>query len=179
MMFHACHLQSVFLLMKLYPFYLNFLQLSIFIFNFIFLIKKKFFIRFTQIGVKRIHLVRTRGGNVKHRALRLDHGNFSWASERNEFFLYIKLWTKNYIIYFFQLDCTRKTRIVDVVYNSSNNELVRTKTLVKNCIVLIDATPFRTWYEGHYAMMMGRKKGVKLVSFLFQKIFIFQNMRCQ
>ncbi|KAH9422925.1 40S ribosomal protein [Dermatophagoides pteronyssinus] len=94
----------------------------------------------TKIGVKRIHLVRTRGGNCKHRALRLDHGNFSWASEH----------------------CTRKTRIVDVVYNSSNNELVRTKTLVKNCIVLIDATPFRTWYEGHYAMMMGRKKGVKL-----------------
>ncbi|KAI7685412.1 hypothetical protein SSS_09128 [Sarcoptes scabiei] len=76
----------------------------------------------TKIGVKRIHLVRTRGGNVKHRALRLDHGNFSWSSEH----------------------CTRKTRIVDVVYNASNNELVRTKTLVKNCIVLIDATPFRT-----------------------------------
>ena len=34
-----------------------------------------------------------------------------------------------------------------VVYNASNNELVRTKTLVKNAIVQIDATPFRQWYE--------------------------------
>ena len=33
-----------------------------------------------------------------------------------------------------------------VVYNASNNELVRTKTLVKNSIVQIDATPFRQWY---------------------------------
>lgn len=33
--------------------------------------------------------------------------------------------------------CTRKTRILDVVYNASNNELVRTKTLVKNAIVLV------------------------------------------
>ncbi len=30
---------------------------------------------------------------------------------------------------------TAKTRILDVVYNASNNELVRTKTLVKNAIV--------------------------------------------
>ncbi|KAK1342080.1 hypothetical protein QTO34_016833 [Cnephaeus nilssonii] len=30
--------------------------------------------------------------------------------------------------------CTRKTRITDVVYNASNNELVRTKTPVKNCM---------------------------------------------
>lgn len=40
---------------------------------------------------------------------------------------------------------TRKTRIIDVVYNASNNELVRTKTLVKNCIVQVDSTPFRQW----------------------------------
>ena len=37
-----------------------------------------------------------------------------------------------------------------MVYNASNNELVRTKTLVKNCVVAIDATPFRTWFESHY-----------------------------
>lgn len=43
--------------------------------------------------------------------------------------------------------CTRKTRIIDVVYNASNNELVRTKTLVKNCIVLVDSLPYRQWYE--------------------------------
>lgn len=35
----------------------------------------------TKLGTTRIHDVRTRGGNVKHRALRLDTGNFSWGSE--------------------------------------------------------------------------------------------------
>lgn len=35
----------------------------------------------TRIGAKRVHTVRTRGGNHKHRALRLDSGNFAWASE--------------------------------------------------------------------------------------------------
>lgn len=45
----------------------------------------------------------------------------------------------------------RKTRILDVVYNASNNELVRTKTLVKNAIVEIDATPFREWFEKFYS----------------------------
>jgi small subunit ribosomal protein S8e len=35
----------------------------------------------TKLGAKRIHTVRTRGGNTKYRALRLDHGNFAWASE--------------------------------------------------------------------------------------------------
>lgn len=49
--------------------------------------------------------------------------------------------------------------MLDVVYNASNNELVRTKTLVKGCIVQIDATPFRTWYENHYRTKIGAKKG--------------------
>lgn len=92
-----------------------------------------------QIGVHRVHDVRTRGGNKKYRALRLDTGNFAWASEGT----------------------ARKTRIIDVVYNASNNELVRTKTLVKNAIVLIDATPFRQWYESHYILPLGRKRDVK------------------
>ncbi|KAF5277745.1 hypothetical protein FQR65_LT03725 [Abscondita terminalis] len=85
-------------------------------------------------------LHRTRGGNIKYRALRLDGGNFGWGSE----------------------GIARKTRIIDVVYNASNNELVRTKTLVKNAIVVIDATPFRQWYESHYVLPLGRKKGAKL-----------------
>ncbi len=59
----------------------------------------------------------------------------------------------------------RKTRIIDVVYNASNNELVRTKTLVKNAIVVIDATPFRQWFEGYYALPIGRKKSGKLVTY--------------
>lgn len=54
------------------------------------------------------------------------------------------------------------TGIIDVVYNAANNELVRTKTLVKNAIVVIDATPFRQWYEAHYALPLGHKKNAKL-----------------
>merc|ERR1712177_154970 len=90
----------------------------------------------TKLGPQRIHTVRVRGGNKKYRALRLDQGNFSWGSEA----------------------ITRKTRIIDVVYNAANNELVRTKTLVKNAIIVIDATPFRQWYEAHYALPLGQKK---------------------
>merc|ERR1712071_106265 len=94
----------------------------------------------TRIGPQRIHTVRTRGGNKKYRALRLDSGNFSWGSE----------------------GIARKTRIIDVVYNASNNELVRTKTLTKSTIVSIDASPFRQWYEAHYAQPLVRKKGLKM-----------------
>ncbi|KAK9870394.1 hypothetical protein WA026_007963 [Henosepilachna vigintioctopunctata] len=94
----------------------------------------------TRLGPNRVHYVRTRGGNLKYRALRLDTGNFAWGSE----------------------GCARKTRIIDVVYNASNNELVRTKTLVKNAIVVVDATPFRQYYESHYMLPLGRKKGAKL-----------------
>jgi len=84
----------------------------------------------------RVRRVRVRGGNFKFRALRLREGNFNWASEQ----------------------VTRKTRILDVVYNASNNELVRTKTLVKNCIVQIDSTPFAQWYGNHYGVNLNSKK---------------------
>ncbi|GAU46285.1 hypothetical protein TSUD_175020 [Trifolium subterraneum] len=87
-------------------------------------------------GNKTVRRIRVRGGNVKWRALRLDTGNFSWGSEA----------------------VTRKTRLLDVVYNSSNNELVRTQTLVKSAIVQIDAAPFKQWYLQHYGVEIGRKK---------------------
>lgn len=90
----------------------------------------------TRIGESRIHPVRGRGGNMKFRALRLDAGNFSWGTEV----------------------CTRKVRVLDVTYNASNNELVRTKTLVKGAIVVVDAHPFKSWYEGHYGVKIGNKK---------------------
>jgi small subunit ribosomal protein S8e len=90
----------------------------------------------TKLGAKRIHTVRVRGGNIKQRALRLDSGNFAWGSEA----------------------ITRKVRIIDVVYNASNNELVRTKTLVKGAVVQVDATPFRQWYENHYGEALGKRK---------------------
>ncbi|KAI8637716.1 40S ribosomal protein S8 [Parasitella parasitica] len=89
----------------------------------------------TKLGGKRIHLVRVRGGNFKRRALRLESGNFSWGSE----------------------GISRKTRALTVVYNASNNELVRTNTLVKGAVIQIDATPFRQWYESHYAINLGKK----------------------
>jgi small subunit ribosomal protein S8e len=88
----------------------------------------------SNVAVRR---VRVRGGNYKFRALRLDHGNFSWGTEA----------------------VTRKTRVLDVNYNASNNELVRTQTLVKNAIIQIDAAPFKQWYQQHYGIELGQKKG--------------------
>ncbi|KAG8914114.1 40S ribosomal protein, partial [Tulasnella sp. 408] len=43
------------------------------------------------------------------------------------------------------------------VYNASNNELVRTNTLVKSCVVQVDAHPFRQWYEAHYGTPVTKK----------------------
>jgi small subunit ribosomal protein S8e len=79
----------------------------------------------TKLGPKQVRSVRGRGANYKYRALKLDAGNFSWGSEQ----------------------ITKRTRLLDVVYNATNNELVRTKTLVKNAIVHVDATPFRQYYS--------------------------------
>ncbi|PWY95550.1 hypothetical protein BO94DRAFT_552442 [Aspergillus sclerotioniger CBS 115572] len=93
----------------------------------------------TRIGAKRIHLVRTRGGNQKFRALRLESGNFSWGSE----------------------GVSRKTRVIVVAYHPSNNELVRTNTLTKSAVVQIDAAPFRQWYEAHYGQPIGRRRQQK------------------
>ncbi|KAK0546836.1 ribosomal protein S8A [Tilletia horrida] len=90
----------------------------------------------TRIGAKRIHTVRVRGGNIKQRALRLESGNFAWGSEH----------------------ITAKTRILGVVFNASNNELVRTNTLVKGAVIQVDATPFRQAYEKHYGVPVTTKK---------------------
>ncbi|CAG7850994.1 40S ribosomal protein S8 {ECO:0000256/RuleBase:RU000669}, partial [Serendipita indica DSM 11827] len=54
---------------------------------------------------------------------------------------------------------TCKTRIISVNYNASNNELVRTNTLVKGAVIQVDATPFRQWYESHYGQPVSTKKG--------------------
>ncbi|XP_066341554.1 small ribosomal subunit protein eS8-like [Miscanthus floridulus] len=45
-----------------------------------------------------------------------------------------------------------------MVYNASNNELVRTQTLVKSAIVQVDAAPFKQWYLTHYGVDICRKK---------------------
>ena len=93
----------------------------------------------TRIGDLRIHEVRTRGGNIKHRALALNQGTFAWASE----------------------NCTRKTRIINVVYHPSDNEFVRTNTLTRGSIVQLDATPFKNWYEKQYGKPLGRSQYVR------------------
>mmetsp|Transcript_11326 Transcript_11326/g.34676 ORF Transcript_11326/g.34676 Transcript_11326/m.34676 type:complete len:207 (+) Transcript_11326:127-747(+) len=90
----------------------------------------------TKLGPKIVRTVRVRGGNLKHRALRLETGNFSWGSEA----------------------ISRKTRVLGVTYNASNNELVRTNTLVKGAIIFIDATPFRSWYNQHYGVELSKRK---------------------
>merc|ERR1712054_4110 len=90
----------------------------------------------TKLGSKRIRTVRGRGANMKYRALRLDSGNYAWGSE----------------------NCTRKTRILDVVYNATSNELVRTKRLTKGTIVQLDAQPWRQWYLRRYGVDLGKRK---------------------
>lgn len=89
----------------------------------------------TRLGHKRVRVVRCRGGNTKFRALRLDVGNFCWGSENT----------------------TRKVRVVDVVYNATNNEYVRTKTLFKGTIIQVDAAPFKQYYLKHYGVLLGKK----------------------
>lgn len=95
----------------------------------------------TKLGSRRITMVRVRGGNTKARALRLDGGSFAWGSEA----------------------VAQPTRILDVVYNATSNELVRTKTLVKNAIVAVDAAPFKVWYAKQYGINVDEsgKKGKK------------------
>lgn len=95
----------------------------------------------TKMGPCPIHTVQIWGVNKKNHALKLDVGNFFWGSDC----------------------CTCQTRIIDVVYNAFNKELVHTKTLVKNCIMLIDNAPYPKWYEPCYAPPLGYKKGDKLM----------------
>jgi small subunit ribosomal protein S8e len=90
----------------------------------------------TKLGQSRVRPVRCRGGNYKFRALRIDVGNFHWGSET----------------------IAKKCKILDTVYNATNNELVRTKTIVKNAIVSIDANPFRLYYLGKYDVELNPKK---------------------
>ncbi|OEH78032.1 40s ribosomal protein [Cyclospora cayetanensis] len=54
-------------------------------------------------------------------------------------------------------EVARRTRVLKVVYNASNNELVRTNTLVKNSIVHVDATPFKAWFRSYYGLDLGKK----------------------
>ena len=80
-----------------------------------------------ELGERKVISVRCRGGNVKSRALRLNEGNFNWISEK----------------------IARKCKILEVLYNTTNNEHVRTQTIVKNTILAIDSTPFEYFWHFH------------------------------
>jgi small subunit ribosomal protein S8e len=96
----------------------------------------------TRLGPRRVSPVRARGGNFKLRGLRLDTGNFAWST---------------YAV-------AQRARILDVVYNATSNELVRTKTLVKNAIVSVDAAPFKQWYVKHFGIDLDAARKVKKVN---------------
>ena len=89
----------------------------------------------TKIGVKRVIFVRSCGGHIKTRALKNDHDNVSWGFEAISY----------------------KTRILDTAYNTTNNELFRTKTLVKSTIVNVDSTPLRLWYLKKFDVELEKK----------------------
>ncbi|CAI2377538.1 unnamed protein product [Moneuplotes crassus] len=77
----------------------------------------------------------TKLGKKKSATLNTELLNYPWQSES------VSFKTKNY----------------NTVYNATNNELTRTKTLVKNAIVQIDSTLFRNWYFQHYGIDLSGK----------------------
>jgi small subunit ribosomal protein S8e len=83
----------------------------------------------TKLGLdpksKKIKNITVMGGNIKHRALILCDGNFSWASE----------------------GFTAKSKILNVIFNPQSNELQRTARLTKRTIVNVDATPFKNFIQ--------------------------------
>ena len=94
----------------------------------------------TKVGEQKVVKVRGRGSGNKYRALKLSEGNFMWVSQ----------------------GVSRKCKILEVVYNASNNELVRTQTLVKNCIVSVDSTPFKYyWYINYTEAKVNRLPEMK------------------
>nr|XP_027200340.1 40S ribosomal protein S8-like [Dermatophagoides pteronyssinus] len=88
----------------------------------------------TKLGVKRVHTVRTRGGNTKFRALRVDSGAFTWSSEQ----------------------LSVKTKIMNIVYNATSNEFVRTNTITKGAVVYVDASPFKNLLISRYGLDFGK-----------------------
>lgn len=71
-------------------------------------------------GDVRVRPIRCRGGNIKKRALRLIQGTFELLTNGREY----------------------TTDLIQVVYNPTSNELVRTNTLTKSSVVVVDAKPF-------------------------------------
>lgn len=74
----------------------------------------------TKVGPTKVKQLRVRGGSFKMRALRLSSGSFTLKTH----------------------SVSMKCAINQVVYNASNNELVRTNTLTKGCVVKLDPTGY-------------------------------------
>lgn len=68
------------------------------------------------------------------------------------------VWACTFIFVFLFSEISFKSKIIATVYNATSNELVRTNQIVKNTIVLVDATPFKNWYLQRYAVELGKKK---------------------
>ena len=117
----------------------------------------------TKVGEQKVVNVRGRGSGYKYRALKLSEGNFMWVSE----------------------GVSRKCKILEVLYNASNNELVRTQTLVKNCIVSVDSTPFKYyWYVNYTDVKVNRLPEIKdlnslvlFVTWTLTFIYFFSSIR--
>lgn len=91
----------------------------------------------TKIGATKVKNVRTRGGNIKRRALRLQTGSFTVRSA----------------------DVTKKCAILQVMYHPTNNELMRTNTLTRSAVVRVDASAFKESVdlgENVYARIVSR-----------------------
>ncbi|EIJ89720.1 small subunit ribosomal protein S8e [Nematocida parisii] len=74
----------------------------------------------TKVGITKVKQLRVRGGRYKMRALRLASGSFTLKTHNT----------------------TMKCAINQVIYHGSNNELVRTNTLTKGCVVKLDPTGY-------------------------------------
>ncbi|OAG29392.1 small subunit ribosomal protein S8e [Nematocida displodere] len=104
----------------------------------------------TRVGPTKIRKLRVRGGSYKMRALRLENGSFTLKTHSQSF----------------------KSAIQQVVYHASNNELIRTNTLTKGCIVKIDPTPFASLMES----ILKNEPDVETIDPLFIQEFKQGNM---
>lgn len=53
---------------------------------------------------------------------------------------------------------TFRSKIYGTSYSPTNNEFVRTNTLVKGTIIAIDASPFKNYYLNQYGRVLGKTR---------------------
>ncbi|KAG6667612.1 40S ribosomal protein S8-like [Carya illinoinensis] len=86
---------------------------------------------------KTVRQIRVRGGNVKWRATDWIPGTTHGV---------VKLSPAKYVCCLQCFILLMGWPPLDVVYNASNNELVRTQNLVKSAFVHVDAARFKQWW---------------------------------